>query len=54
MAAFVRHGILDPKIINAMDNLQPLGWKENLQKHDQYDEVAFVEYLKKHNIKVDK
>ena len=43
--AFVEHGITDPKIINALDNLQPLDAKENLTKSDTYNKQDFLAYL---------
>lgn len=36
--AFLDEGITDPKIINALDNLQPLWAHENLSKGAKYDE----------------
>lgn len=39
--AFVRNGIKDPKVICALDNLQPLSGLENCSKNDNYDEQAF-------------
>lgn len=38
VAAFVREGIFDPKIINALSNLQPLYPDENRKKSDKYKE----------------
>lgn len=33
--SFLKQGINDPKIINALGNLQPLQWKENIIKGDK-------------------
>ena len=33
---FAREGITDPKIINALSNLQPLWAEENLRKNAKY------------------
>jgi hypothetical protein len=45
--AFVDHGVIDIKIINALDNLQPLLYSDNLAKSDKYDLVEFKIWLKK-------
>jgi len=46
IAAFVRKGITDPKVICRLDNLQPLAGKENCSKGDECDEDLFQEWLK--------
>jgi hypothetical protein len=43
--AFLDHGIFEFKIINALDNLQPLLAKDNLTKRDKYDKKEFMQYL---------
>ncbi len=45
MEAFLEHGIKDVKMINCLDNLQPLTQKENNQKKDKYDKIAFLAWL---------
>jgi hypothetical protein len=50
IAAFVRCGIFDIKLINSLDNLQPLTRAENISKSDNYDSDAFVIWLKSHNV----
>lgn len=45
VVAFIRIGITDPKIINALDNLQILSINENLSKGDKYNEVDFLKYI---------
>jgi 5-methylcytosine-specific restriction endonuclease McrA len=50
--AFVEHNIIDPKIINALDNLQPLLAHENLSKGDAYNETDFCQYLSSKGIVV--
>lgn len=40
--AFVEHGITDMKIINSLDNLQPLLLLENMSKGDKYCEKDFL------------
>lgn len=47
---FLDHGIVDPKIICALDNLQPLSKSENCEKNDWYLEEEFVAYCQNHNI----
>lgn len=39
--AFLDHGILDLKIINALENLRPMLGPENISKADNYDEEEF-------------
>jgi ribosomal protein L37E len=48
IAAFVEHGITDLKIINALDNLQPLLRFDNESKGASYDEKAFKDFLRSH------
>lgn len=43
--AFMEHGITDLKIINHLDNLQPLAQKTNLSKSVKYDKAAFKAWL---------
>lgn len=44
--AFLEHGITDLKIINCLENLQPLEHFANLTKNDKYDKKAFRCWLK--------
>lgn len=44
--AFLDYGIKDPKIICALENLQPLDKGVNMKKNRYYDKTAFEEYLK--------
>jgi hypothetical protein len=39
---FVKKGTTDPKIICALDNLQPLWAKENLSKNNKYEEKGIL------------
>ncbi len=48
--AFVDHNIFDFKIINALDNLQPLSKSNNLSKGDKYNLNEFKLYLLKKGI----
>jgi plasmid maintenance system killer protein len=52
--AFIKYKIFDPKIINNLDNLQPLQNKENLSKGDKYCEIEFEQYLENKGIKIEK
>jgi hypothetical protein len=45
--AFVDYGVKDIKLINCLDNLQPLERKENISKSDNYDKEEFRIWLKK-------
>jgi hypothetical protein len=48
--AFVEKGISDVKIINSLENLQPLTQRENNIKRDNYDIAEFEAWLKKKDI----
>lgn len=43
--AFMEHNIHDIKIINCLENLQPLTKTDNLTKSDKYDKSHFLEWL---------
>lgn len=45
ITAFIDYNIYDLKLINALDNLQPLAKNENLCKHNTYDKLAFENWL---------
>ena len=44
--AFVEHKIYDTKIINSLDNLQPLTREENLKKGAKYNKKEFDKWVK--------
>lgn len=44
--AFLDLGIFNLKIINSLDNLQPLKAKDNMSKSDSYDKQEFLNWLK--------
>lgn len=46
--AFLDHGIHDLKLINHLDNLQPMPGKKNLSKGSQYDVSKFLEWIEQH------
>jgi hypothetical protein len=46
--AFVEHGITDIKLINCLENLQPLFEKDNISKNDDYDKHRFKTWLTSH------
>ena len=44
--AFLDLDIRDIKLINSLDNLQPLSWQENTKKNANYNEDEFKIWLK--------
>lgn len=48
--AFFDHGITDLKLINCLENLQPLTQRDNNVKSDKYDKKEFVEWLQNKGI----
>jgi hypothetical protein len=48
--AFLDYSIDDPKIINSLDNLQPLEHIENIKKSGYYNKEDFENYLKSKGI----
>jgi hypothetical protein len=50
--AFVDHGILDLKIINALSNLRPIPGQENILKAAKYNKVEFEEWLENYKEKL--
>lgn len=50
IVAFYRLGITDYKIINALDNLQPLSRSDNVKKLNKYNYSEFVAWLKSKGI----
>lgn len=53
VSAFVSFGVFDLKIINSLDNLQPLPKNTNLSKGGTYDNEAFVKWLLKKGVMLD-
>ncbi len=51
--AFIDHDITDIKLINCLDNLQPLAFDENLKKAYTYDKSKFKEFLETKGIKIE-
>lgn len=45
ITAFLDHGIRDIKLINALENLQPMIGSENISKGDGYDKLHFQEWM---------
>ncbi len=45
IVAFIEYGITDVRVINALDNLQPLDARSNLSKAGSYDREKFDAYL---------
>lgn len=50
--AFLEYGITDLKIINHLDNLQPLSQKDNLSKSAKYDKEEFEKWLIEHRYNI--
>jgi hypothetical protein len=50
--AFLDYDINDIKLINSLDNLQPLSAVENLLKSDNYNDVEFEEWLEERNYEI--
>jgi hypothetical protein len=48
--AFIDYGIMDLKIINRLDNLQPLSSRDNNLKKDKYDPILFQVWLRSINV----
>lgn len=46
LKAFFDHGIYDVKVINRLDNIQPMLSQENMKKNARYSKEDFLEYLK--------
>ena len=44
--AFVEHNIKDIKLINCLENLQPLSQRENNKKSYKYDKKSFLKWIK--------
>jgi hypothetical protein len=45
ISAFRDYSIFNPKIVNCLENLQPLLYKDNLTKQDIYDPFEFEKWL---------
>jgi hypothetical protein len=43
--AFLDHGITDLKVINCLENLQPMTLSDNISKSGKYSEAEFLEWL---------
>lgn len=49
--AFLDYNIKDIKLINCLENLQPLGYRENISKSDNYNKDEFESWLKEKKVK---
>ena len=54
ISAFLEYKIYDIRLINSLDNLQPLTKSENSHKHAKYDKTEFERWLKKKGVECDK
>lgn len=50
ICAFMEYGIKDMKIINSLDNLQPLSKADNLKKTNKFDKKEFEVWLRNKNV----
>ena len=50
--AFIDNGIKDLKLINSLDNLQPISSVKNLSKGDRYDQLEFQKWLLAKGVKI--
>lgn len=50
--AFIDHEIFDLRLINCLENLQPLSKEDNLKKNDTYDLMDFRQWLKNKGIQI--
>lgn len=48
--AFIDYKIFDSKIVNSLDNIQPLSSQDNMKKNAKYDKEKFENYLKSKGI----
>lgn len=48
--AFVDHGIYDIRLINSLENLQPVNINYNRSKNSKYDKEEFIKWLNKKGI----
>lgn len=48
--AFIENGITDIKLINCLDNLQPLTKNQNMKKGGRYDKHEFKNWLNDHGV----
>jgi hypothetical protein len=53
IAAFVEYNITDVKLINSLDNLQPMSQHDNNCKKDKYDKASFEKWLASKGIVID-
>jgi hypothetical protein len=54
IGAFLDYGINDVKLINCLENLQPLECRENISKSDKYDQYQFEDWLIERNYEIRK
>lgn len=50
--AFLDYGIKDVKLINCLENLQPILAKDNLSKQGRYSKIEFENWLSKFNLRL--
>lgn len=50
VAAWLDYGVTDPRLVNALENLQPLTPQANRQKWDLYNHAQFENYLTNLNV----
>ncbi len=50
--SFIEHGISDLKLINSLDNLRPLPFRENCRKSSKYCKIDFYKWLEEKGVKI--
>jgi hypothetical protein len=52
LKAFLDHNIFDVKLVNCLENLQPITMSENSKKSSNYDPIKFKKWLSEKGMKL--